>query len=355
MTRNCGPGAWSGGFAVDRLNVHILFRFREGPWGGCNQFLTALRDEFMASGNWADSPDTADVVLFDSFNEAREVMNWKRRLPRTPFVQRIDGPISIYRGRDSHLDRLIHAFGERIAEGIVFQSDYSRQANIALGMPEPRFSTVILNAPQAIFKSTDQRPAADRIRIVAVSWSANWNKGFDILAHLDRHLDFSRYEVTFVGNSPVKFQHIRQLPPQSPAALAELLPSHDIFFTASRHEACSNALAEALAAGLPAVALRSGGNPEQVGRGGILFDGTADVIERIDALTADVDGYRRRIRARAIAEVAAEYLRFLAGVCAAETPRRRLTLSGLMVLQMHLALRRALLARDRLLRTWRRG
>ena len=354
MTGDYGPDVWPGGSKVNRIRVHILFGFREGPWGGCNQFLTALRDEFVASGNWTAFPECADVVLFDSFNEARDVMRWKWRLPLTPFVQRIDGPISGYRGSDRHLDQLIHAFGDRIAEGVVFQSEYSRQANQELGMPEPRLSTVILNAPQTIFKQAAKRPENERIKLIAVSWSPNWNKGFDILAYLDRHLDFSRFEMTFVGNSPVQFENVCQLPPTSPAALAGLLPNHDIFLAASRHDPCSNALGEALAAGLPAIALRSGGHPELVGHGGVLFDGVDDVIDAIDVLAADLDAYRRQVKARAIVEVAGDYLSFLDLVYAAKEPRRSLNIIDILVLNMYLTKRRALLVRDRLLRAWRR-
>ena len=337
---------------MNNLKIHILFRFRTGPWGGSNQFLTALRDEFKVSGNWATSPASADVVLFDSFNEAREVIRWKRHLPQALFVQRVDGPISGYRGSDRHLDRLIFAFGQWIAEGVVFQSHFSRQANLALGMPEPRLSTVILNAPQAIFKAVARNPTGDLIHIVAVSWSANWNKGFDILLYLDQHLDFKRYTVTFIGNSPVRFRNIIQLPPQSSAALAELLLGYDIFLAPSRHDPCSNALGEALAAGLPAVALRSGGHPELIVHAGVLFDGIADVIGCLDTLAADLDGFRQHIKVRAIAEVAGEYLTFLSQVRATGGPHRHLSIFGVLVLLMHLALRQVFLARDKLRRNW---
>ena len=86
------------------MKAHILFPFRDGPWGGCNQFLTALRGEFQRTGHWADSPELADVILFDSINIPWEVMRWKRRLPGKPFVQRIDGPISVYRGGGQGVD-----------------------------------------------------------------------------------------------------------------------------------------------------------------------------------------------------------------------------------------------------------
>ena len=65
---------------MSKVRIHILYSFREGPWGGANQFLKALREEMRAHGNWADSPADADVILFDSFNELQRVIWWKLRL-----------------------------------------------------------------------------------------------------------------------------------------------------------------------------------------------------------------------------------------------------------------------------------
>lgn len=339
---------------MSRPRIHILFQFRQGPWGGSNQFLTGLRDRWQATGCWAERPDQADVILFDSFNEAQEVIAWKRRLPQVPFVHRIDGPISIYRGADRHLDRLIHAMSAEIADGVVFQSQYSRQQNLTLGMAQPSFSQVIVNAAQdAHFSPAATPPAADgRIRIIASSWSAHWNKGFDIYSYLDQHLDFSRYAMTFVGNGPLRFQHIAQVPPQDRAGLAALLRQHDIFLTASRSDPCSNSVLEALACGLPVAALNSGGHPELVGEGGRLFHGTADVLACIDAVAATRGALAAAIPQRRLEGVAQAYAGFCQQVLAAAQPAKRLQPGGVARLQAWLAWRRLHLGIDRLQR-WR--
>ena len=339
----------------DKLLCHILFSFREGPWGGCNQFLTALREELRASGNWTDSPATADVILIDSFNDAMDAIRWKRRLPATPFVHRVDGPISIYRGGDRYVDRLIHAIGSRLADGVVFQSQYSMAANLSLGMPQPERCSVINNAANNEHFWPRRSTSVDgRIRLIAVSWSSHRNKGFDVYSYLDRHLDFSRYAMTFVGNSPAAFDNIRHIPPQDLPALAELLRESDIYVIASRHESCSNSLLEALACGLPAVAIRSGGNPEILGAGGALFSGTSDVLACIDTVAANIETYQTAINRRNIAEVADAYLAFFARVSAEASPARRLTTWGSMVLWAHLALRRALTGWDRIVQLLKR-
>lgn len=331
-----------------KLKAHILFTFREGPWGGCNQFLTALRDELRKSDNWADSPAEADIILIDSFNDASDAIRWKRRLPATPFVHRIDGPISIYRGGDLYVDHLIHAIDKRIADGVVFQSQYSMTANLGLGMDPPKLSRVINNAAQEKnFWRRSSTPGDGRIRLIASSWSANWNKGFDVYSYLDRHLDFSRYAMTFVGNTPIPFVNIRCVPPQDLPELGEILRASDVYVTASRHESCSNSLLEALACGLPTVAVRSGGNPEVLSEGGELFSGTEDVIGRIELVSANLEKYRADIPQRKIADVALAYVSFFEEVHAQARPVRRLSAWNAAILKGLLVLRRGRTLGDR--------
>lgn len=333
----------------DKFLCHILFSFREGPWGGCNQFLTALREELRSSGNWTDSPSSADVILIDSFNDVKHVTRWKRRLPATPFIHRVDGPISIYRGGDRYIDRLIHAIGARIADGVIFQSQYSMSANLSLGMPLPATCIVINNAAnKEHFWSRPKTPGDGRIRLIAVSWSSHRNKGFDVYSYMDRHLDFSRYTMTFVGNSPVAFNNICHVPPQDIPALAELLRNSDIYVTASRHDSCSNSLLEALACGLPAVAINSGGNPEILATGGELFFGVSDVLASVDMVASNIGTYQAAIVQRNMAEVARDYLQFFKKVSTEALPAKRLAVWGGMVLLGHLALRRVLTGRDRI-------
>jgi glycosyltransferase involved in cell wall biosynthesis len=322
------------------LRCHILFPFRQGPWGGSNSFMSGLRERLVASGHWAETPEAADVVIFDSFNDAPKAMAWKRRLPGVPFVHRIDGPISAYRGADLHLDRLIRALAEEIADGVIFQSEFSRAANMALGL-RPERSTVILNAArdEHFVPAAAPRPAGQRIRIVASSWSSHWNKGFDVYRFLDDNLDFSRYEMTFVGNSPVSFARIRHLPAQDHAAMAAVLREHDIFLTASRMDPCSNAVLEAIACGLPVLALDSGGHPELVAGAGRLFSGTGDVLAAIDAIAAECRDLAKSLERRRIAEVADCYLAFCEQVRDAARPAKRLGLRGLARVQGWLAVR----------------
>ena len=107
--------------------------------------------------------------------------------------------------------------------------------------------------------------------MIATSWSDNERKGADTLAWLDAHLDFDRYELTFVGRAPVSFERIDVVGPVGSHEVARLLGEHDVYLAPSRDDPCSNALLEALACGLPAAYLESGGHPELVGEGGLPF------------------------------------------------------------------------------------
>jgi glycosyltransferase involved in cell wall biosynthesis len=81
-----------------------------------------------------------------------------------------------------------------------------------------------------------------------------------------------------------------------------------VFVAASRDDPCSNALLEALACGLPAAYLRSGGHPELVGDAGIGFDAAEEVPAALARLRTELDERRAAIRVPPLTEVADRYL-----------------------------------------------
>jgi glycosyltransferase involved in cell wall biosynthesis len=86
-----------------------------------------------------------------------------------------------------------------------------------------------------------------------------------------------------------------------------------VFLAASRDDPCSNALLEALACGLPAAFLRSGGHPELVGEGGIGFESPEELPGVLARLRDELDERRAAIRAPALADVADRYVEVLRG------------------------------------------
>jgi glycosyltransferase involved in cell wall biosynthesis len=70
-------------------------------------------------------------------------------------------------------------------------------------------------------------------------------------------------------------------------------------------------LLEALACGLPAAYLRSGGHPELVGDAGIGFDDAVELPDVFVRLRAELDERRAAIRTPVLARVADRYLEVL--------------------------------------------
>jgi glycosyltransferase involved in cell wall biosynthesis len=128
---------------------------------------------------------------------------------------------------------------------------------------------------------------------------------------LEQRLDWNRFEWTFVGRSPERFDRIRMLPPVPSRELGELVRCHDVYVTASLHESCSNGLLEALACGLPALYVRSGSNGELVGEGGVGYDAVDELPDALDRLVAELPERRRAVSVASLSQTADAYLEVL--------------------------------------------
>jgi len=293
------------------MKTHILFHFRKGAGGGGNQFLSSLRDYFLKEGVYAENPKDADVILFNSHHLLEKAFFLKKKHPNKVFVHRIDGPISTYRKKEKFWDKAIFEINDLIADAAVFQSEWSQEENKKL-FPFSGLETVIHNgADEAVFnrkaKSVFNRK---KVKLVSTSWSSSFLKGFDILQFLDKSLDFSKYAMTFVGNSPVGFKRIKSLKPVSSRELASILKSHDIFIAPSKTESCSNALIEALSCGLPSVAFNSSSYPEVLKEGGELFFSKEDILGKIEKVKNNYFFYQSRIPDFSLTNKAKEYYGF---------------------------------------------
>jgi glycosyltransferase involved in cell wall biosynthesis len=300
---------------AERLrNPEIAFAhtFRRPPYGGANQFLLALRGELRRRGlrvgaNVVTRATRACLLNSFAFDDER----LRRTLrPGCRVVHRVDGPVSLYRGFDDGADDRIVRLNDELADATVFQSRYSLAAHEELGI-RLRNPIVISNAvdPRIFHPAAERSPLfGRRIRLIATSWSPNPNKGAATYRLLDRALDPSRYELTFVGQIAEPLERARVVPPVGSEALAALLREHDVYVAASLNDPCSNALLEGLACGLPAVYARSGGHPELVGEGGLGFSDPDELPSLLDRLVDEYEERRSEIRVPALAEVADRYL-----------------------------------------------
>jgi glycosyltransferase involved in cell wall biosynthesis len=229
-------------------------------------------------------------------------------------ITRLDGPVSAVRGEGLEIDKMFFSFIRTVADGVIYQSSWSKDACVRLGRKYKGFVRTITNAADpSIFNREGKTPfRRDRkVRLIANSWSSNWRKGFNVYQWLDQHLDFSRYELVFIGNAPVIFDNIRQIPPLSSDELANELKQSDIYITASQKEPCSNSLVEALQCGLPAIVLNDGGHPEIVGKGGEVFDIPEQIFELLDRITANYEDYVRNIQLPTLNTISDEYYGFM--------------------------------------------
>jgi glycosyltransferase involved in cell wall biosynthesis len=298
----------------DRSDVAVFHEFQPPPYGGGNQFLIALVRELERRGLSVETNRLSghtQACLYNSFNfEFPRLRRFARSGVR--MVHRVDGPVGVYRGFDDGTDRRIAAIN-RLADVTILQSQFSLEKHAELGL-ELRNPTVVHNTVDpAIFHPPETRESwgGSRVRVIATSWSGNPRKGGEILAWLDRNLDFDAFEVTFAGNTEQTFARIRVVGPLASEPLADLLRAHDVYLAASRDDPCSNALLEGLACGLPAAYLRSGGHPELVGEGGIGFDDAEELPATLEQLRDELDDRRGAIRIPVLAGVADRYLEVL--------------------------------------------
>ncbi|OGI09869.1 MAG: hypothetical protein A2Y40_08505 [Candidatus Margulisbacteria bacterium GWF2_35_9] len=259
--------------------IHILYKEKSVSGGG-NQFLKALKKELIGRNAYADNIEQADAVLFNSHHDVLDVLKVKLKYPDKIFIQRLDGPSKLYNHLKDIRDDIAYAVNHYIADGTIFQSNWSKTMNYLYGLNDGKYSSTIINAPDVdIFNRLGKKSLnkGKKVHIVATSWSSNLKKGFITYQWLDNNLDFNKYGMLFIGNSPIKFKNIKMMNPLSSEELAKEIKLQDIFLTASQSDPCSNSLIEALHCGLPAIGLNDGGHPEIIGSSGAVFNNPEEI------------------------------------------------------------------------------
>jgi glycosyltransferase involved in cell wall biosynthesis len=285
--------------------------FRPPPYGGGNQFMIALEGALQRKGMRVirNSGAGADVHVVQSIWFDRDRLR-REREPGSVVIHRIDGPIQLYRGTDARSDVLCYEINRELADVTVMQSGWSMGKSYDLGYRPVRPVLMWNSCDPLIFNREGCVPFERnrRIRLISTSWSDNPRKGRATYEWMDRHLDWSRYEYTFVGRVTGTFEHIRTLAPVDSQTLAGLLKQHDIYVTASQNDPCSNALVEALSCGLPAVYLHDGGHPELVEFGGIGFRTPEEIPGALERLVASYEAFQRNIWVDGMDELAQKYI-----------------------------------------------
>ena len=298
------------------LCVGLWHQFHEPPYGGGNQFMLALRKALVARGVQVVENRLrrdVDVYLLNSVHFDVDQFLAFRRKDRLRVVHRIDGPISLARGHDREKDELCFRLNAQFASATVLQSAWTYHRIAQMGY-KPVRPVILHNAVDPhIFHRRGRIPfdRTRKVRLISTSWSDNPRKGGALCRWMEDHLDWDRFQYTFVGNVSEPLTKIRRAAPVPSEELAGLLRQHDIYVFLSRIESCSNALLEAMHCGLPVLYANGSSNPELVGFGGLPFDTEADILPRLDELTENYEMFQNVIAVPSMDEVAEQYLTLL--------------------------------------------
>ena len=238
--------------------------------------------QLSSVGQLSITPDDANVILFNSHHCIEEIISLKKSYPHKVFIHRVDGPMRLYNEMSDGRDAIVYNLNAKIADGTIFQSQFSLDSNKALGLTIKGPVKVIPNAvDSSVFYPNPQKLSRRKIKIISSSFSPNIKKGFQTYKFLDENLDFNLFEYSFVGQSPYQFKNIRCLGVLSSGDLAQALRENHIYITASQNDPCSNSLIEAVFSGLTCFALNSGGHPELLEVGDSLFDTPEELLQKL--------------------------------------------------------------------------
>ena len=295
---------------------HVLFDFSVHKHGGGSSFLELVREELRVRGIYSENPLAADVVFFNSHQSAVSVLKARRQNTNAVFIQRVDGPMSIYNRPNDPRDNIVKSMGQLAADGVIFQSQWSREQSLQLGLSPNLPQQVIPNAPDPKLFSPRKRQLnpAGPVKLIGTNWSPHINKGFASYEWMDEHLDFARFAVTLIGKVPKSYRRISVLPPMNKQDLRDHLDQADIFLMPSRFEACSNALVEALHLGLPVLAYAGSSNVELVTNPAMLYRDEKEIPAKLDYLVAHYDELVGQCRLPSITEVVSRYQTFALSV-----------------------------------------
>lgn len=126
-------------------------------------------------------------------------------------------------------------------------------------------------------------------------------KGLHLYLYLDSLLSSEPYSqmfsFTYIGNLPegIKLLNSTHIPALSQSQLADELPKHHIYLTASQCEPGGNHQVEGALSGLPLLYLSSGCMPEYCSGYGLPFTGISDFSEALFGLINNYQLYRSRV------------------------------------------------------------
>jgi glycosyltransferase involved in cell wall biosynthesis len=296
------------------VDLALFHEFAPAPAGGGNQTLRAVVAELERRGvrvSYNVAAPSTRAILFNSFNfDFSRLKLFAERADRARMVHRVGAVTSLYRGVDDGTDASVAAINTRLADATIAISHATLEMYREIGIELVAPRVIYNGCDDRIFNSQGREPfRRDRkVRLISTSWSDNPRKGGPTYQWLEDELDWDRFDFTFVGNTSTPFRRIRHISPVPSGELAAILRAHDVFITATEHDAYSNALVEALSCGLPAIYLDSGGSAEAVKEGGFGYREREEIPELLERLVDEYEERQARIDLPSLEEIGDQYL-----------------------------------------------
>lgn len=328
------------------MKIAIGYKIVDGPWGGGNRFVGALREALISRGHSVvhslQAPDIDVILMIDP----------RTRTPNIPFGA---GNILRYLAFHNPNAAVIHRINEcderKNTRSMNFRlrlANYAADHTVFVGSwlknltvwreADGKDSSVILNgADKRIFNADGYRSwdGTEPLKLVTHHWGGNWMKGFDVYQHIDRMLGEDPYKdriaFTYVGNVPqgFTFKNTTLVAPMDAEHLAAELRSHHVYVTASINEPGGNHQNEGALCGLPLLYRNSGCMPEYCTNYGVIFEGPEDFQRALETMIDEYETWQKRILSYPnTTELAvAKYIALMETLCANRDsfmPRRKI-------------------------------
>ena len=140
--------------------------------GGGNQFLNGLKNEFKKMNKYTNNLHNANVILFNSHHHLQNINIIKSNLPHVKIFHRIDGLHQLWRGESGkNIDNTVKFFANNYANGVIFQSKWSKQIyekhNIIINK---KYNFIPNATDNNIFKKRTKK-INGKIELITTCWS----------------------------------------------------------------------------------------------------------------------------------------------------------------------------------------
>lgn len=276
-----------------------------GPWGGGSKILRTIVDACAQAGHHVTfSRESGIDVVFCMDPRPGASGTFEDLLKMgAPIVQRV-GDVGSH-GKPELSLLLLKTLPH--AARVIYPSAWAMAQTGVRGI-------IIPNAPIRDFYAyrSDRVVPSRPIRVVTHHWSNNPKKGFALYREFIDRTRLMDIEFTFIGRSDGSIPSIGVM---DASELAQELPKHDIYLTASEEEAGANHVLEAMAVGLPVAYSVLGGSIVEYCHSGLGFTSPTEAVSVVTHIANNYAQFKGQVvkYTRTMDEQAKEYVSILEG------------------------------------------